>query len=189
VQAALCALSLVCAGGAAEAANHAVEWRVSSSPEGVHVVNKLPSRAFQLALGSATDPPPEAGRIRVLERGLTYSHGMIHGDHRFGQVTLLLAPDDRDVNAKYPLAVQLSRRAYLVYAPYLILQGRAKGAVLRASGAWRLLGRGEAQSGFLIVGAEARKGDLIGATSAITTRNISPVVPRRRVHYWGCSRF
>jgi hypothetical protein len=160
------ALLLICAGGTAEASRGVIEWRLSSSAEGVRVVYKLPKRADHLELGTPNDLPPEGSHIRVLDRGLVYSAGVVRGDRPFQEVTLLIAADARDIDAKYPLAVDLSRGAHLVYAPYLVPRGRARGAVLSKSGRWRSLSGAEAEGGFLILGADPPKGAVIGVSSA-----------------------
>jgi hypothetical protein len=143
---------------------------ISESPDGVRIVYDLPAPVTGLAVrGAGQESPPPGTHVRVLESGLSYRRGRIEGPAPFRRATLLIAPDDGDVDSRYPLLSAVAGRGYVLFAPYVLPGGPVAARVSIGGGRLRALARSEAEGGYVLVGVvPARDGPFRGLASTST---------------------
>jgi hypothetical protein len=163
----MAAFLLAAAPVAAQAAP--VRVTIVETDQGVSVSYESPEATTRLEIGGDQGAWP-SDRHRLLEPGLRLDKGAIASATPFRRATLLIAPDERDVDARYPLVTRTDGGGAILYAPYILPS--AGSYLLRVSTGGRRLRTvtpKEASGGYLIVGARPRPA---GSFDALTSANV-----------------
>ncbi|HTU12512.1 MAG TPA: hypothetical protein VMG08_16600 [Allosphingosinicella sp.] len=161
----------------AMAAAAPVRMTIAPTATGVRITYDLPApvRSFATRMAGA-DSPPAGTHIAAVEAGLTYSRGRIEAATPFRRATLLIAPDDGEVDSIYPLLSRVEGRGFVLFAPYVTPAGPLAARVATGGGRSRALGRDEAAGGYVLVGVTpgAR-----GAVRGLAGTTLPPALERR----------
>jgi hypothetical protein len=148
------ALALLGLAAPAAARSAAPRITISETPSGVSIVYDLAAPTTSLALRAAEqEGPPQGTHIGVAESGLSYRRGQVSATRPFRRVTLLIAPDDGEVDSVYPLLTPVAGRGFVLFAPYVLPDAPFTARVSIGGGRDRPLSRAEAAGGYVVVGA------------------------------------
>lgn len=142
---------------------------IGTAADGIRIVYDLPAPVRTLAVRAATQSaPPPGTHIRAVEAGLTYRRGRIESETPFRRATLMITPDDGEVDSVYPLLTRIAGRGFVLFAPY-VLPDTPFSARVATGGGTRLLSRAEAAGGYVLVGAApASRGSFLSLASTGT---------------------
>ena len=159
---------LLLAAEPASARTAPVRMTVEPAGTGVRIAYDLPAPVRSLAIRAAAQSGPARGtHIAAVEPGLTYSRGRIEAATAFRRATLVIAPDDAEVDSVYPLLSRVAGRGFVLYAPYVTPDGPLAASVATGRGRSRALSRTEAEGGYVLVGAiPAARGAVRGLAGA-----------------------
>jgi hypothetical protein len=155
---------------AAASASNSIMITVSQGAEGIRIDYGLPAPRTSLALGGDEGPWP-SDRQTLQQPGLRLQDRVIKGDRPFRRVRLLVAPDTKDVDARYPVLTRVRGRGSVLFAPYILPTGRYRLRVEIARGRYRTVPSREAEQGYVIVGQRPRR---MGAFDALTDDRVLP---------------
>jgi hypothetical protein len=127
---------------------------IDATATGVRITYDLPAPVRTLVIRAATQSgPPQGTHIAVAEPGLAYSRGRIDGAAPFRRATLVITPDDGEVDSVYPLLTRIAGRGFVLFAPYVVPDAPFAARVATGGGRTRVLARAEAAGGYVLVGA------------------------------------
>ena len=120
---------------------------------GIRITYTLPRPVTRFALRAQdATPPPRGSHVRVQESGLIYREGGVEAARPFRRFTLLVTPDDGDLERRYPLLTTISGRGHVLFAPYLLPDMPMRASVAGAGRHVQPLTRAEAMGGYVPVG-------------------------------------
>src|SRR5205085_3785452 len=137
-------------------AAHAAPVRMTMAPAagGIRITYDLPAPVREFAIRPAgRSGPARVAHLTAAEPGLTYSRGRIAAAAPFRRFTLIITPDDAEVDSIYPLLSRVEGRGFVLYAPYVTPDGPLAASVATGSGRSRAVSRAEAEGGYVLVGA------------------------------------
>ncbi len=141
---------------------------------GVRISYALPAPVRALAVRApAQSGPPPGTHIASLEPGLAYRRGRIESETPFRRATLLITPDDGEVDSVYPLLSRIAGRGFVLFAPYVLPDAPFAARIAIGGGRYRPLRRAEAAGGYVLVGAAPA---LHGPIRSLASANTSPAL-------------
>ena len=134
---------------------------------GIRITYDLPAPVREFAIRPAgRSGPARVAHLTAAEPGLTYSRGRIAAAAPFRRFTLIITPDDAEVDSIYPLLSRVEGRGFVLYAPYVTPDGPLAASVATGSGRSRAVSRAEAEGGYVLVGAApVPRGAFLASTS------------------------
>src|SRR5436305_8835771 len=148
-------LALLGAGAPAAARSAEPRITIRETASGISIAYDLPAPVTWLSVRSAgQDGPPQGTHIAAAESMLVYRRGLISSTLPFRRATLLIAPDDGEVDSAYPLLTPVPPRGFVLFAPYVLPDGPFAARISIGGGRSRALSRAEAAGGYVLVGSE-----------------------------------
>lgn len=146
-----------------------VRMTIAPTDTGVRITYDLPAPVRELAVRAADQSGPARGtHISAAEPGLHYGRGRIEAAAPFRRATLVITPDDAEVDSIYPLLSPVAGRGFVLYAPYVLPDGPVSARVATGGGRDRPLSRAEAAGGYVLVGATASQRGPVRALAGTT---------------------
>jgi hypothetical protein len=143
---------------------------IGTTPDGIRITYELPGPVRALAVRAPTQSgPPQGTHIAAAEPGLSYRRGRIESERPFRRATLLITPDDGEVDSVYPLLSRVAGRGFVLFAPYVLPDTPFAAQVAAGGAGYRALPRAEAAGGYVLVGATPASRGSFRALASTTT--------------------
>lgn len=122
---------------------------LTATHAGVVVRYDLAKSVTELRLGTPNSMPASAA-VSTGDARLVYRDGVITSPEPFTRATLLLAPDRKEEDSRYPLITAIAGRGFVVYVPHLLPPSEPVRLTLADSTGTRRLNR-DARNGYVVV--------------------------------------
>ena len=144
---------------------------IDTAADGIRITYDLSAPVRTLAVRAASQSgPPQGIHVAAAEPGLTYRRGRIESAMPFRRATLVVAPDDGEVDSVYPLLSRVAGRGFVLFAPYVLPDTPFAARVATGGGRYRALPHAEAAGGYVLVGAAPAPRGAFRALASTTTK-------------------